>query len=97
MRVELPQHLRTLARVTDEVDVHVDGAPTIRSVIDAVEKSFPPLRGTIRDQRTGRRRDFVRFFVCGEDWSHEDVDAELPASVVNGDEPFMVVGAIAGG
>ena len=97
MMVELPQHLRTLAGVNGVVEVTVNGAPTVRTVVDALEAQFPALRGTIRDQRTGRRRDFVRFFACGEDLSHESVDAPLPRSVATGVEPFLIIGAIAGG
>lgn len=97
IRVVLPQHLRTLARVGREVTVEVDGAVTQRSILDALEAQYPMLRGTIRDQATQLRRAFIRFFVCGQDWSHEMADAPLPNDIVNGEEPFMVVGAIAGG
>ena len=97
MRVELPQHLRTLAGVTDAVDLEVEGTPTVRLVVDALEARFPPLRGTIRDAGTGKRRDFVRFFACGEDLSHDPVDAPLPRAVAVGEEPFLIIGAIAGG
>jgi sulfur-carrier protein len=97
IRIELPQHLRTLARVSGEVSVEVDGVPTRRVVLDALEAAYPMLRGTVRDHRTGIRRDFVRFFACGEDLSHEDADAPLPDAVVSGVEPFLVIGAIAGG
>lgn len=97
IRVELPHHLRTLAQVGAEVQVEVQGKATVRSVLDAVEARYPMLRGTIRDHGTLKRRAFVRFFVTGKDWSHEGVDAELPAVVAAGAEPFMVVGAIAGG
>lgn len=95
--VTLPAHLRTLARVEGDVRVAVPGAVTQRSVLDALEAAYPMLRGTIRDHGTLRRRAFVRFFACGEDLSHEPADAPLPAAVADGEEPFMVIGAIAGG
>lgn len=95
--VTLPAHLRTLARVEGDVQVEVPGAVTQRSVLDALEEAYPMLRGTIRDHGTLRRRAFVRFFACGEDLSHEAADAPLPPAVAEGREPFMVVGAIAGG
>jgi sulfur-carrier protein len=97
IRVELPAHLQTLARVGREVTVDVNGAPTLRSVLDALETAYPVLRGTIRDCATCERRPYVRFFACQEDLSHEPADAPLPDPVVNGEEPFMVVGALAGG
>ena len=97
IRVELPAHLRTLARVGVEVQVHVDGRVTQRSVLDALEASYPVLRGTIRDHVTQERRRFLRFFACEEDLSHELPDAPLPDAVAKGVEPFLVVGAIAGG
>jgi sulfur-carrier protein len=97
IRVMLPQHLRTLARVSGEVELSVEGAATQRSVLDALETRYPMLRGTIRDQSTQQRRAFLRVFACQEDISHESVDIELPAAVTAGDEPFMIVGAIAGG
>src|SRR5437868_5880965 len=97
IRVGLPAHLRTLARVGDEVTVSVDGPATIASVLDAVEREYPMLRGTIRDQVTLKRRPFLRYFACEEDWSHEPADRPLPARVVDGAEPFLVVGAVAGG
>jgi hypothetical protein len=97
IRVVLPQHLRTLAGVGREVEVRVDGPVTQRAILDALEATYPMLRGTIRDQVTQQRRAFVRFFACGQDWSHEPPDAPLPDDVVNGKEPFMVVGAMAGG
>ena len=97
IRVVLPFHLRTLARVSDEVEVDVAGAVTQRSVIDALERAYPMLRGTIRDHTTQERRPFLRFFACETDLSHESPDAPLPAAVVQGTEPFLVVGAIAGG
>lgn len=95
--VTLPAHLRTLARVEGDVRVQVPGAVTQRTVLDALEGAYPMLRGTIRDHGTLRRRAFVRFFACGEDLSHQSPDAPLPAAVADGKEPFMVVGAIAGG
>jgi molybdopterin synthase sulfur carrier subunit len=98
VRVVLPAHLRALARVSgDEVQVQVNGSPTLGAVLDAIEKSYPVLRGTIRDHVTEKRRPFVRFFACEEDLSHELPDAPLPDAVAKGAEPFMVVGAIAGG
>ena len=97
IRVMLPQHLRTLARVDGEVKLEVQGAITQRSVLDALESGYPMLRGTIRDHVTQKRRAFVRFFACGEDVSHEVPDAPLPEPVATGEEPFLVVGAIAGG
>ena len=97
IRVVLPVHLRTLARVAGEVQLEVAGAVTQRSVLDALEARHPMLRGTIRDQQTLRRRAFVRFFACREDLSNEPPDAPLPASVASGAEPFLVVGAMAGG
>jgi hypothetical protein len=93
----LPAHLRTLARVHGEAEVQVDGPVTQRSVIDALEARYPMLRGTIRDHATQERRPFVRFFACAEDLSHEPPDAPLPDAVTRGVEPFIVVGAIAGG
>jgi sulfur-carrier protein len=97
IRVELPAHLRNLARVAGEVQLDVAGAVTQRAVIDALEARYPALRGTIRDQVTQQRRPFVRFFACEEDLSHEPPDAPLPAAVASGAEPFLIVGAIAGG
>jgi hypothetical protein len=97
IRVVLPAHLRTLARVSGEVSVDVDGTPTQRAVLDALEQRFPMLRGTMRDQITQKRRPFIRFFACRKDLSHEAPDAALPEPVVTGAEPFLVVGAIAGG
>ena len=97
IRVVLPAHLRTLAGVKGEVELEVEGAVTLRSVIDALEVSYPVLRGTIRDHGTQHRRPFVRFFACEEDLSHEPADAPLPDAVAKGTEAFMVVGAIAGG
>lgn len=97
VRVALPVHLRTLARVEGEVSVAVLGEPTVDAVLDALEADFPMLRGTIRDHATGRRRAFLRFFACGNDLSHERTDAPLPAAVTSGGDVFCVVGAIAGG
>lgn len=97
IRVELPAHLRTLAQVNGEVEIEVAGQPTVRSLLDALEASYPTLRGTIRDHVTQQRRPFVRFFACEEDLSHELPDAPLPQSVATGAEPFLVVGALAGG
>jgi sulfur-carrier protein len=97
IRVVLPQHLRTLARVDGEVQLDVEGRATQRSVLDALELRYPMLQGTIRDQITHRRRPFVRFFACAEDLSHEPPDSPLPDPVASGGEPFLVVGAVAGG
>jgi len=97
IRVTLPAHLRKLAHVDGEVKLDVDGPVTQRAVLDALEARYPMLRGTIRDHVTQKRRAFVRFFACGEDLSHEPADAPLPDAVATGAEPFMVVGAIAGG
>jgi sulfur-carrier protein len=97
IRVELPAHLQTLARVNREVTVDVSGPATLRSLLDALEATYPMLRGTIRDQVTQQRRPFVRFFACEEDLSHESPDMPLPQPVVAGNEPFLVVGALAGG
>jgi hypothetical protein len=96
VRVGLPGHLRNLAHCEAEVTVEV-GTPTLAAVIDAVETAYPVLRGTIRDQATGKRRNFVRYFACNEDLSHEPPDTPLPDAVVSGAEPFLVVGAMAGG
>ena len=97
IRVVLPQHLRTLAQVNREVELPVDGPVTQRSVLDALEARYPVLRGTIRDHVTQQRRPFIRFFACEQDLSHESPDAPLPDAVARGAEPFLVVGAIAGG
>lgn len=97
IRVLIPAHLRTLARVDGEVTLEVPGQVTQRSVLDALEGRYPVLRGTIRDQVTARRRPFLRFFACGQDLSHESPDAPLPGAVASGAEPFLIVGAIAGG
>src|SRR5579859_2650257 len=97
IRVVLPHHLRTLAHVDREVQLAVDGQATQRAVIDALEAQYPMLRGTIRDHATQRRRPFVRFFACGQDLSHESPDTTLPEAVATGSEPFLVIGAMAGG
>ena len=97
VRLVLPPHLRTLAGVGGEVQLEIDGAPTQRAVLDALEARYPVLRGTIRDHRTLQRRPFIRFFACEEDLSHQPMDAPLPEAVANGSEPYLVVGAIAGG
>ncbi len=97
IRVVLPYHLQKLAHSAAEVQVPVEGAITMRSVIDAIELNFPTLRGTIRDYATDQRRPFLRFFVCGEDWSLQPLAKELPEQVISGKEPFLIIGAIAGG
>jgi sulfur-carrier protein len=97
IRVALPYHLRTLAKVDDEVQIEVRGQVTLGAVLDALEARYPMLRGTIRDHVTGQRRPFLRFFACGEDLSHEPPDAPLPDAVATGAEPLLVIGAIAGG
>ena len=97
IRVELPAHLRTLARVDREVQLEVEGQATQRSVLDALEARYPVLRGAIRDYVTQQRRPFLRFFACQEDLSHEPPDAPLPDEVTSGKEPFLIIGAIAGG
>jgi molybdopterin converting factor small subunit len=97
IRVELPAHLRTLARVDREVQLEVEGQVTQRSVLDALEARYPVLRGAIRDHVTQQRRPFLRFFACQEDFSHEPPDAPLPDQVASGEEPFLIIGAIAGG
>jgi molybdopterin converting factor small subunit len=97
IRVMLPAHLRTLAGVGDEVQLEVAAPVTQRSVLDALEARYPTLRGTVRDQRTHKRRALVRFFACSEDFSHESPDAPLPELVANGTEPFCIIGAMAGG
>ena len=97
IRIVLPYHLRTLARVDAEVAVDVRGPATLRSTLDALEARYPMLVGTIRDHATLERRPFLRFFACGEDLSHEPSEAPLPAAVASGAEPLLVVGAIAGG
>ncbi len=97
IRVVLPAHLRTLAHVTGEVQVDVEGQATPRAVLDALEARYPTLRGTIRDHRTLQRRPYVRFFACEQDLSHEPPDTPLPPEVTAGAEPFLVIGAMAGG
>jgi hypothetical protein len=97
IRVIIPHHLRTLAKVSDELQIELNGSPTIRQVIDAIEEEYPVLRGTIREHGTHQRRALVRFFACGEDVSHEPVDTPLPAAIVKGEDPFIILGAIAGG
>jgi hypothetical protein len=97
IRVVLPAHLRLLARVEGEVQVEVDGPPTVRTVLDAIEARYPMLCGTIRDHVTLQRRPFVRFFACEQDLSHDSPDTPLPEAVANGTEPLLLVGAIAGG
>jgi len=97
IRVEMPFHLRTLADVGPEVKLNVEGPATQRSLLDALEARYPMLRGTIRDQVSGQRRPFLRFFACGQDLSHEGRDSPLPEAVVSGVEPFLIIGALAGG
>jgi sulfur-carrier protein len=97
IRVIIPQHLRTLAHLGSEVELELDRPVTLRSVLDALEARYPMLRGTIRDQVTQQRRPFLRFFACEEDLSHEPPDAPLPEAVASGKEPFIIIGAIAGG
>jgi sulfur-carrier protein len=97
IRVELPQHLRTLAHVGHEVQLEVSPPVTQRSLLDALEAAYPMLCGAIRDHVTKQRRPFLRFFVCEEDWTHESPDKPLPEAVASGKEPFLVIGAIAGG
>ena len=97
IRVELPQHLRTLAHVGHEVEIQVEGVVTQRSVLDAIEERYPMLKGAVRDHVTKQRRAFLRFFACQEDLTHESPDAPLPEAVVSGKEPFLIIGAIAGG
>jgi molybdopterin synthase sulfur carrier subunit len=97
IRVLLPAHLRTLARVTGEVTLELAGPATLVSVLDALEVRYPVLRGTIRDHSTRERRPFLRFFACQEDFSHEPASTALPAAVISGEEPFLIVGAMAGG
>jgi len=97
VRVALPYHLRNLAQVGGEVTIEVTGAVTIRAALDALEACYPMLRGTIRDFDTGKRRAFLRFFVCGEDWSLASPDDPLPEAVAAGREPLLIIGAIAGG
>jgi hypothetical protein len=97
IRVALPAHLRTLARINGEVELQVTGPVTQGSVLGALEARYPVLRGTIRDQRTGKRRAYIRFFACEQDLSHEQPDAPLPRAVASGTEPYLIVGAMAGG
>jgi len=97
IRIELPAHLRTIAKVTGTVTVEVEGPITQRSVLNALEAAYPKLQGTMRDHATQQRRAFVRFFACQQDLSHELPDAPLPPEVASGKEPFLVVGAVAGG
>jgi hypothetical protein len=97
IRVELPPHLRTLAKVSGEVQLDVPGPPTPAAVLDALEVRYPVLRGTIRDHVTHERRAFIRFFACSQDLSHDSPDTPLPAPVAQGAEPFIILGAIAGG
>jgi molybdopterin synthase sulfur carrier subunit len=97
IRVVLPQHLRTLARVGDEVEIPVATPVTLGAVLDAIEATYPVLRGTIRDHHTLKRRPFVRYYACQEDLSHDAPETALPEAIVRGDEPFLVVGAMAGG
>ena len=97
IRIVLPYHLRTLAQVDGEVELDVEGAPTLRAVLDALEARFPVLRGTIRDHDTLKRRPFIRFFACREDLSHEAPDTPLPPPIAAGAEPLMIVGAMSGG
>ena len=97
VRLILPAHLRGMAKVDGEVGLEIDGLVTQRAVLDALEARFPMLRGTIRDRATARRRAFVRFYACGQDRSHDDPDDPLPPQIASGEEPLMVVGAMAGG
>jgi hypothetical protein len=97
IRVVLPIHLRRLARVEGEVELEVEGPPSQRAILDALEARYPMLRGTIRDHVTHRRRPFVRFFACEQDLSHEASEAPMPEAVARGEEPFEIVGAMAGG
>jgi sulfur-carrier protein len=97
IRVVLPAHLRTLAKVKNEVELSIEGPVTQRTVVDALEEKYPMLRGTIRDHVTKQRRPFLRFFACEEDLSHEGLDTLLPEAVAKGEEPLLIIGAIAGG
>jgi len=97
IRVALPTHLRTLANINREVEVQVEGSASLADVLDVLEDRYPMLRGTIRDHGTLQRRPFIRFFACGEDWSHESPDAPLPDAILEGKEPLRVIGAMAGG
>jgi hypothetical protein len=97
IRVIIPYHLKNLAKITGEVPLEVDGPITLRAVLDSLESSYPMLRGTIRDHTTGKRRDFIRFYACEQDFSNEPPDTPLPDAIANGAEPLLVIGAIAGG
>ena len=97
IRIQLPAHLRTLAHVESEIELEIEGCATQRSVLDALERRYPMLRGAVRDQVTGKRRHLVRFFACGEDRSHDSPETPLPPEVANGAEPYLIIGAIAGG
>lgn len=97
VRVELPQHLRTLSGAPRELTLEVEGVVSVASVLDALEAKYPALKGTIRDQGTQKRRAFMRFFACMEDWSHEAMDKPLPDVIASGAEPLLIIGAIAGG
>jgi len=97
IRVVLPHHLRTLAHVGDEIQIDLNGSATVSAIIDAIEEKYPMLRGTIRDHETKKRRPLVRFFACGEDISHDPLDHPLPDAIAKGTEPFVIMGAIAGG
>jgi hypothetical protein len=97
IRVALPAHLRTLAKVEDDVQLEVTGEVTVSSILDALESRYPTLQGAIRDHATKKRRPFIRFFACEQDLSHDPTDAPLPEAVASGTEPFLVIGAIAGG
>ena len=97
IRVEIPYHLRNLARVDGEIALDVAGPVTIRTILDALEARYPILCGTIREHDTLKRRAFLRFFACEEDWSHQSTDAELPEAIASGKKPFLIIGAIAGG
>ena len=97
IRVVIPYHLCNLANVSGEVELDVEGNATLGGVLDALEARYPVLRGTIRDHVTGQRRPFIRFYLCEVDWSHESPDKALPEAIVNGKEPLLVIGAIAGG
>ena len=97
VRVIIPYHLKSLAQISGEVELGIDGPVTLRSVLDALEARYPMLRGTIRDQVTQQRRPFIRFYACEQDFSNDSPDTEMPSAVASGKEPFLVVGAIAGG
>lgn len=97
IRIVLPAHLRTLARIDGEVNLEMEGPVTPHAILNALETRYPMLRGTIRDQVTQQRRPFIRFFACGQDLSHEPADALLPDAITTGEEPFLIVGAMAGG